>query len=85
MTAHTIQIDLPDVLLKRAHAQSPRDARDLVTFLLERYVQESDKTQRRQAYEAYYQTRSVAETAEESEVLADFSGVDAELDDRLDA
>ncbi len=84
MTAHTVQIDLPDVLLKRAHVQSPRDARDLVTFLLERYVQEADKTQRRQAYEAYYQTRSAAETAEESEMLADFSSADTELDDRLE-
>jgi hypothetical protein len=85
MTAHTVQIDLPDVLLKRAHAQSPLDARDLITFLLERYVQESDKTQRWQAYETYYQTRSAAEIAEESELLAEFSGVDAELDDQLES
>ena len=79
MTVHTVQIDLPDVLLKRAHAQSPRDARDLVTFLLERYVQESDKTQRRQAYEAYFAQLTPEDLAEEVAALADFAAVDTEL------
>jgi hypothetical protein len=79
MSTHTIHIELPDALLKRAHVQATGEARDLITFLLENYVQELDKSQRRQAYEAYYAARTSEDEREEKELLDDFSFADAEI------
>lgn len=79
MSTHTIHIELPDALLKRAHVQATGEARDLITFLLENYVQELDKSQRRQAYEAYYASRTSEDEREEKEFLDDFSFADAEI------
>ncbi|MBI5567357.1 MAG: hypothetical protein HY870_20830 [Chloroflexi bacterium] len=78
------RIEVPDALLKRAQVQTPGDARDLVTFLLEQYVLESDKGRREQAYEAYFAQLTPEEAAEEIAVLNDFATVDAEADEWLD-
>ena len=72
------QIEVPNALLKRAQVQTPGDARDLVTFLLEQYVQESDKGRREQAYEAYFAQLTPEDMAEEAALLNDFAAVDAE-------
>jgi hypothetical protein len=81
MTMQTIQIELPGALLERAHVQALDEARELITFLLENYVQELEKAQRRQAYEAYYATRTPQDEAEEMELLAEFAFADAEVTD----
>ena len=78
MTPQTVQIELPGALLERARIQALDEARELVTFLLERYVQELEKSQRLQAYEAYYASRTLEDEIEEHETLADFAFVDAE-------
>ena len=78
MPSQTVQIELPGALLERARVQALDEARELVTFLLERDVQELEKSQRLQAYEAYYTSRTLAEEAEERELLADFAFADAE-------
>jgi hypothetical protein len=79
MTLQTIQVELPKTLLERAQLKALDEARELITFLLEQYVQELEKAHRRQAFEAYYTTRSPEEEAEELEVLSDFAFVDAEI------
>ena len=81
MTPQTVQIELPVTLLERAHVQALNEARELITFLLEKYVQELEKSQRLQAYEAYYASRTPEDEAEERELLADFAFADAEVDD----
>ncbi len=81
MTMQTIRIELPDALLERAQVRAGDEARELITFLLEKYVQELEKAQRRQAYEAYYAARTPEEEAEELELLADFAFADAEITD----
>jgi hypothetical protein len=81
MTMQTIQIELPGALLERAHVQALDEARELITFLLENYVQELEKAQRRQAYEAYYATRTPQDEAEEMDLLAEFAFADAEVTD----
>ena len=50
----SIQIDLPVALLRRARVLAPVPARELVTFLLETYAQNLERSQRQQAYESYY-------------------------------
>lgn len=40
MPLQTIQIELPKTLLERAHIKALDGARELITFLLEAYVQE---------------------------------------------
>jgi len=79
MTLQTIQVELPKTLLERAQLKALDEARELITFLLEQYVQELEKAHRRQAFEAYYTTRSPEEEAEELEVLSDFAFADAEI------
>jgi hypothetical protein len=80
MTSQTVQIELPATLLERAHVQAVDKARDLITFLLEQYAQELEKSQRQQAYEAYYASRTLEDEAEERELLTDFAFADAEGD-----
>jgi len=79
MTLQTIQVELPKNLLERAQLKALDEARELITFLLEQYVQELEKAHRRQAFEAYYTTRTQEEEAEELEVLSDFAFADAEI------
>jgi len=79
ITMQTIQIELPKTLLERAQLKALDEARELITFLLEQYVQDLEKTHRRQAFEAYYTTRSPEEEAEELEVLSDFTFADSEI------
>jgi len=78
MTPQTVQIELPSALLERARVQALDEARELVTFLLEGYVQELEKSQRLQTYEAYYASRTLEDEVEERELLADFAFADAE-------
>lgn len=78
MGKQSIQIELPGAIMERAQIQASDEARDLVTFLLENYVQELEKTRRRQAYEAYYTSRTPEEEAEELEMLTEFAFADAE-------
>jgi hypothetical protein len=85
MLTNTVKIELPGTLLDRARVDAMDDARELVTFLLERYVQELEKVQRWQAYEAYYETRTLQDEAEEREIMADFAYADAESDDGFSA
>ena len=56
----------------------PEPARELVTFLLESYAQDLERSQRQQAYESYYALRSAEDQDEEIAILADFAFVDAE-------
>ena len=81
MSSQTVQIELPDTLLKRANIQALDKARELITSLLEQYVQELEKSQRLQAYESYYATRTAEDEAEELGLLADFAFADAEITD----
>lgn len=81
MLTHTVKIELPSTLLDRARVEASDEARELVTFLLERYVQELEKAQRWQAYEAYYEARTPQDEAEERELMADFAFADAESND----
>ena len=81
MLTNTVKIELPGTLLDRARVEALGDARELVTFLLERYVQELEKAQRWQAYEAYYEARTPQDEAEERELMADFAFADAESTD----
>jgi len=81
MLTHTVKIELPESLLDCARVEALDDARELVTFLLERYVQELEKAQRWQAYEAYYEARTPQDEAEERELMADFSFADAKSND----
>ena len=73
MTAQTVHLELPAALFERVSAQAPDAARDLVTFLMEDYAQDLEKTLRQQAYETYYAARTPEEEAEEQEILADFA------------
>jgi glutaredoxin 2 len=79
MTTQTIQIQVPNILLERARVRALAEAQELITFLLENYIQELEKTQRQQAYEAYYAARTPEDEAEELELLADFAFADAEI------
>lgn len=81
MLTNTVKIELPGTLLGRARVDALDDARELVTFLLERYVQELEKVQRWQAYETYYEARTPQDEAEERELMADFAFADAESND----
>jgi predicted component of type VI protein secretion system len=83
MLTNTVKIELPGTLLDRARVEAMDEARELVTFLLEEYVQELEKAQRWQAYEAYYETRTPQEETEEREIMADFAFADSESDDGL--
>jgi hypothetical protein len=76
-----VHVELPEALLKRAHIHALDEARKLITCLLEKYVQELEKAHRRQAYEAYYTTRTDLDKAEERELLRDFTCADAEITD----
>ena len=67
-------------MLARARVQALDKARDLITFLLEKYVQELEKSQRQQAYGAHSAARTPEEEAEERALLADFAFADAEAD-----
>ena len=78
MLTNKVKIELPGILLNRAHVDAVEDARQLVTFLLERYVQGLEKAQNWQAYEAYYEARTPQDEAEERELMADFAFVDAD-------
>ena len=77
----TLQIEVPQVLVQRAQVTAGEELRELITFLLERYVQELERTRRFQAYETYYQQRDATEVLEEAELLADFAFADAQLVD----
>lgn len=79
MALQKVQVELPKTLLERAQLKALDEARELITFLLEQYVQELEKVHRRQAFEAYYTTRSPEEEAEELEVLSDFAFSDDEI------
>ena len=80
MTMSTsVQIELPAALLRRARVPVPEPARELVTFLLESYAQDLERSQRQQAYESYYAVRSAEDQDEEIALLADFTFVDAEV------
>ena len=81
MISQTVQVELPSALLERARVHALDEARELITFLLENYVQELERAQRRQAYEAYYAARTPEDEAEELELLADFGFADAEITD----
>ena len=81
MLTQTVKIELPSTLLDRARVDASDEVRELVTFLLERYVQELEKAQRWQAYEAYYDARTLQDEAEERELMADFAFADAESND----
>jgi hypothetical protein len=79
MTLRTsVQIELPAALLRRARVPVPEPARELVTFLLESYAQNLERSQRQQAYESYYALRAAEDQDEELAILADFAFVDAE-------
>ena len=71
MTTQVIQLELPITLLKRARVRAVDETRELVTFLLENYVQELEQNQREQAYEAFYETRTAEDEAEELALLID--------------
>jgi len=74
-----IQLELPMTLLERARVRAVDETRELVTFLLENYVQELlEQNQRRQAYEAFYEARTEEDEAEELTLLAEFVFADAE-------
>ena len=75
----SVQIELPAALLRRARVPVPEPARELVTFLLESYAQDLERSQRQQAYESYYAVRSAEDQDEEIALLADFAFVDAEV------
>jgi hypothetical protein len=83
MTTSVVQIELPGALLERARVRALDETRDLITFLLENYVQELEKAQRRQAYESYYASRAPEDEMEERELLADFAFADAEIDEKV--
>jgi len=80
MALRMLQIQIPSTLLQRARVSAVEEARELVTFLLENYIQELERKQLRQAYEAYYTNRTPPEVAEEAELMADFADADAEID-----
>ena len=79
MLPQTVQIELPGILLERARIDAVDEARDLITFLLEEYVQELEKAQRWQSYEAYYANRTPEDESEELALLADFAFADGEV------
>jgi len=81
MTLQTVQVELPRMLLERARINALDEARELITFLLEEYVQGLEKAHRRQAFEAYYSTRTSEDETEEIDLLADFAICDAEVTD----
>ncbi|MFH1908933.1 MAG: hypothetical protein ABIL11_16390 [Chloroflexota bacterium] len=81
MFPQTVLIELPGKLLDRARIEALDEARELVTFLLESYVQDLEKAQRWQAYEAYYAVRTPEDETEERQLLADFAFADAEIMD----
>jgi hypothetical protein len=77
MTMRTrVQIELPAALLRRARVPVSEPARELVTFLLESYAQNLERSQRQQAYENYYALRVAEDQDEERALLADFAVVD---------
>ena len=78
MTTQVMQLELPITLLERARVHAVDETRELVTFLLENYVQELEQNQRRQAYEAFYEARTEEDEAEELTLLAEFAFADAE-------
>lgn len=78
MTAQTVHLELPAALFERVSAQTPDAARDLVTFLVENYAQDLEKTLRQHAYGTYYAARTPGEEAEEQEILTDFAAADFE-------
>jgi hypothetical protein len=57
MTTQTVPLDLQAALFQRISVQVPDDARELVTFLVENYAQEMERSLRQQAYAAYYADR----------------------------
>ena len=79
MTIQSIQLELPMPLLERARVWAVDEVRELVTSLLENYVHELEREQRRQAYETYYNARTTEDEAEEMVLLVDFSFADAEI------
>ena len=79
MSVQMIQVNIPSVLLQRARVTALNEARELITFLLENYAQELERSQRQQAYETYYATQTTEEKSEELELLTEFSFTDAEL------
>ncbi len=81
MLPHTVQIDLPGPLLVRARVETMAQARVLVIWLLERYVQALDVTQRQQAYEAFYADRTPEDESDERALIADFVVADADVTD----
>jgi hypothetical protein len=85
MIAQMMEVQIPSVLLQRARVSAMDEARDLITFLLESYVQEMERKQLFQSYEAYYATRQPDEAAEEEAILTDFAFADAEIELRTDA
>jgi len=78
MTVQIVNLEFPAALFKRARVQATDDARELVTFLVESYAQDLEKSLRQQAYETYYAARTPQEEAEEQELLADFAPADFE-------
>ncbi len=84
MAAQTVSLELPAALFQRVSVQAPDAARELVTFLMESYAQDLERTLRQQSYETYYAVRTSEEEAEEQELLADFAPADFEALVRLD-
>jgi len=83
MASPTILVKVPEALLRRASLHTSGSARELVVFLLEKRAQELEQAQRRQAYEAYYASRTPEEQAEEVELLDEFAAADAEISDKV--
>ena len=67
MPPQTVQFELPKSLIDRAHVKTAEEARQLVAYLLESYVQRHDRADRIREYEAYYASRTEEEEAEEVE------------------
>jgi len=80
MTTQTIQIEVPGPLLERARVQAMGEARELIAFLLENYIQELEKAQRRQAYEAYYAAEPWWLDDEQEDTRAEAESVFREVD-----
>ncbi len=85
MLPQTIQVELPGTWLERVRIEAVDDVRDLITFLLEEYVQDLEKAQRWQAYEAYYASRTLKDESEELALLVDFAFADTEVSGEMES
>jgi hypothetical protein len=84
MLPPAVEIRVPKALLDRVDVHGAQESRELVTFLLERYAQDREKTRRVEAYRRYYESRTDEDRSEEAELLSDFSASDAEVNAEWD-